>query len=115
MTRARNEKSLQIVFASDAKFAMPLAVAMCSAAENCDPRRDITFYVLQHNIGPHLRQRIEGSLARTGRSNAGVVWLDVPFDNLSQLKTMHHFNGMIYARLLIHRLIPQELERVLYL
>jgi len=115
MTRFVNQKSIRVVLAADSRFVMPLSVAMSSAALNCDPQRNITFYVLQHDIGTQLRQQVERSLASTGHTKHDVVWLDVSFANLDQFKTHGHFNAMTYARLLIPSLLPLDVEKVLYL
>jgi lipopolysaccharide biosynthesis glycosyltransferase len=108
-------KSLHVVLAADAKFAMPLSVAMCSIAVNCDRLRDITFYVLQHDIGPEIRERVEKPLMRRNSAGTRVLWLDVPFQKLSEFKTHGHLGPMTYARLVIPWVLPQEVERVLYL
>jgi lipopolysaccharide biosynthesis glycosyltransferase len=113
MNALDHKRSLHVVLASDARFAMPLSVTMCSAALNCNARRDITFYVLQHGVGRELRERVERSLVRT--PNVRVVWLDVSFADLSEFKTHGHLNPMTYARLLIPWLIPTDVERVIYL
>lgn len=114
MVNAMN--SIQVVLASDANYAMPLAVAICSAAANCKRDCQLVFSVFQHGIGAGLREKVEISLRRTGFPDTRINWLDAPLERVVDLDTGHPWitsSGLV--RLLIPDLLPRELDKALYL
>ena len=116
MTPLYFTKPIQIVFAADANYAMPLAVAMCSAARSCDISHRIIFNVLYDNFDSDLKERVQVSLASTGRSNATINWIRTGTGSLAQLKIANSYlTPMIYARLLIPQVLGVEVSRALYL
>ena len=116
MSTLTEKNVIHVVFAADGKYAMPLAVAMCSAAANCDRKRRLVFSVIQSGIGPNLRAMVESSLERTGFPDIRINWLEAQVERVADLKIAHHYmNSMIYARLLIPELLPVNVEKALYL
>jgi lipopolysaccharide biosynthesis glycosyltransferase len=109
---------IHIVLSADAKYAMPLAVAISSAAANCDRKRRLAFYVIQSGINRDLRRKVEASLARTGFPNAWITWIDAPLDRIASFKLGHahrYTSSLTFARLLIPELLSAELKKALYL
>jgi lipopolysaccharide biosynthesis glycosyltransferase len=107
---------IQIVFAADANYAMPLSVAICSAARSCDASQRIIFTVLHDNFDSDLQRRVQASLASTGRSSATINWIQTAADSLSQLTIANgYLTQMTYARLLIPQVLGIDVSRALYL
>jgi lipopolysaccharide biosynthesis glycosyltransferase len=105
-----------VALASDARYAMPLTVAICSAAANCNKERRLIFYVIHDGITPSLQKKAETSLAATRFPNARIEWVSVAIDQFRDLKlSQSYFSRMIYARLLIPFVLPPVVEKVLYL
>lgn len=106
---------IHIVLASDANYAVPMAVAMCSAVANCDRSSRLEFHVIQSNIGAEMRRKIEYSLELAGSPQATIHWLEAS-PLLKELPIAHrNHTALIYARLLIPTLLPRQIEKALYL
>ena len=108
--------TIQVVLAADANYVMPLTVAMCSAAVNCDRNRRLVFNVFQQGIDSRLRKKVEDSLNRTSFPDARVNWLSAPLERVVGLDTGHpRITSSGLVRLLIPDLVPGKLEKTLYL
>jgi lipopolysaccharide biosynthesis glycosyltransferase len=107
---------IQVVLAADANYVIPLAVAISSVATNCDRKRGLVFYVIQSEIYRDLRIKVESSLERTGFPNARINWLDAPVERITGFKLAHrHTTCLTFARLVIHEMLPVEVEKAIYL
>lgn len=107
---------IHVVLAADQNYAMPLTVAICSAARSCDRTRQLVFNVIQNGISLDVRNKIESSLKKIGFVNAQINWLAVPLERFEGLKIAQtYITPMTYARLLVPDILPVELEKVLYL
>lgn len=107
---------IHIALASDANYAMPLAVAVCSVACNCDRSRGLVFHIVQSGILPHLRNKVESSLAKVGFPDARIEWIDAPIDLIADLQLpVPYWSCLTYAKLLLPNLLPADLGKVLYL
>lgn len=116
MTSPASLSAIDVVFASDANYVMPLAVAMSSTAVNVAPHRPLRFHVLQSGIGPELRAKVARSVERATSRNAEIHWLDVPMHRIAGLKVNHaHLSALTFARLLIPELLPANVDKALYL
>lgn len=110
------DSAIHVVFAADANYAAPLAVAMVSAAVNCDPQRNLVFHVLQSGITGALRDRVENSLAMAQRPNAGINWLEAPVKKIENFPVAHRYTtALTFARLLLPEIMPPEITRLIYL
>jgi len=95
---------------------MPLTVALCSAASNCNRSRSLVFYVVHSGIQSHVQGRVESSLAKVGFPDARIKWIVAPFDLIYDLKlTKPYLSALTYAKLLLPHLIPDDVSKVLYL
>jgi len=111
----RVDDAIQVAFAADANYVMPLTVAICSAALNCNRQRRLEFSVIEKGIGPDLRTKVESSLARTGFPHASIRWLQAG-DQIGNLKIAHHYlTSLTYGKLLIPTLLSEEVEKAIYL
>jgi lipopolysaccharide biosynthesis glycosyltransferase len=115
MPSLNSAEVIHIVLASDANYAMPMAVAICSAAASCDRASRLQFHVIQSRISPELRRKIEFSLELTGAPRARICWVEAGA-LLKEFPIIHrNHTELIYARLLIPNLLPQQIEKALYL
>jgi lipopolysaccharide biosynthesis glycosyltransferase len=116
MIHPNGKDRIHVAFAADANYAVPLAVAICSIAMNCNSKRGLVFHVIQSAIGQELREKIERSLAQTGFRDARINWLDAPLERLAEFDLAHPWTtSLTFARLLTPELLPAEVERALYL
>lgn len=116
MSAPKDKNIIHVVFAADANYAMPLAVAICSTANNCDRKRKIVFHVIQSGIGQELRAKVERSLECAQFPDAQIIWLDAPLDRIRNFKLGHRYTTVLtFARLLIAELLPQQVRKTLYL
>ena len=116
MSAPTGKNVIHVVLAADANYAMPLAVAICSTAINCDKDRTLMFHILQNGIGQELREKVERSLDRTGFPEAIVNWIDAPMERVVDFKLASRWTtSLTFTRLLIQELLPIEVEKALYL
>lgn len=110
------ENQINVVFAADANYAMPLAVALSSVALSCKRTRALRFYVLQHEFTEQLREKVEKSLENVGFPDARIEWLDAPIDRISNFKLAHKYTTpLTFARLVLTDLLPRDTLKVIYL
>src|SRR5262249_54112267 len=101
-----------VVLAADENFAIPLAVTVRSAIENLAADRRLRVFVLDGGIRPATRQRLEASWP-AGRFE--ITWVAVDASALQGLPASGHINLVSYYRILIPRVLPQSITRVIYL
>lgn len=111
-----NRNAVHVVLAADNNYSMPLTVPICSAAVNCERARPIVFHVFQNEITPSNRRRVEMSLARVGRENVTINWLDAPVSSFWDLEVTHGWiTSLTFVRLLVADLLPEDIEKAIYL
>jgi lipopolysaccharide biosynthesis glycosyltransferase len=109
-------KAIHVALAADVNYAMPLSIAICSAAANCDKRRRLVFYVIENGMDDGLKARVESSLKRSDFPSARIQWLPIELDRIADLKIVNpHLSPLAYARLLIPFLLPSWVGKALYL
>lgn len=91
---------------------MPLAVMLASAVENLDANRRISVFVLDGGLTKASTERIL-SLGTSERASVEVLRPDLRV--LEELPVSGHVSACTYLRLLIPRVLPESLERVIYL
>lgn len=107
---------IQVAFACDRNYVMPLTVALCSAAANCDRARSLVFNIFQNGISPSVREKVEGSLRRIEFPDAYINWLEAPIEHVASFKMVKEWlTPSAFVRLLIPDLLPIDIEKVLYL
>ena len=101
-----------VVLAADEQFAMPLATTVRSALDNLSAMCTLRLFIIDGGISPATRAKVEQSWP-AGRYS--VEW--VPFDAavLADVPLSGHINRMTYARIVLPRLLPAEVERAIYL
>lgn len=101
-----------IVFASDAAFVMPLATALRSVVDGNESAWPLEFYVLSNGITADARRKIFDSLPA---ASAYIHWEPVELKQFREFSTLGHVSRMTFARLLIPRVIPASVSKVMYL
>ena len=119
MFSAREKDSLNLVFAADDNYAMPLAVAIRSALERLHGTAPRVF-ILDIGMSGYNRRRVLTSW--TGLS-IQPVWIPLAEAHLRQLSRLpassfsgtQHISHSAYARLMLGELMPRDIHRVIYL
>jgi lipopolysaccharide biosynthesis glycosyltransferase len=109
----RSERDPVVVLAADEAFAMPLAVTIRSALEHLGKDRTLQIYVLDGGITPATKERIVRSWQFPGRYS--LHWVSVDESALNGLEVSGHVSIAAYFRMLMPRILPAEVRRVLYL
>ena len=108
-------KELHIVYASDDRFAEILGVSLVSLYENNKDMKQIHVYILDSKISNENKEKIESVSKQYGRSV--IQWL--PAKDISEELQMDVAvdRGSLsqYARLFVSSILPDDLDRVLYL
>lgn len=109
---SRNE--LNVLFSSDNHYAQHLGAAMQSLLENNQDFTVIRIYVIDNEISDLSKEKIY-DIARKF-SNSAVFW--IPFKKWKsqlQLNMTWIISISSYARLFVAEMIPDEIDRILYL
>jgi len=106
MTRVR------VAFVTDANYAMPTAVAVRSLIENASRPEDLEIVVFCHDVPTEIRQRLLESW-RPGEINVALA--DIDLDSFEGFPAREYFTVAVYARLIYHRLLPNDWDRVISL
>jgi lipopolysaccharide biosynthesis glycosyltransferase len=104
--------SVPIVFACDAGYAMQLATALRSLIETTRSQLPLDIYVLTDSFQEHIKSKVLGSLPE---GSVSLRWITVDLAAFAQFSTLSHITKVTYARLLIPDILPECVERILYL
>ncbi|MGR9173781.1 glycosyltransferase family 8 protein [Rhizobium sp. KDH_Rht_773_N] len=102
-----------IVFAVDAAYAVPLATALRSVAENNRDAWPLDIHVIHEGIGEETKRRIFDSLP----ANSTVIqWHPIgTLSFASGFSTRPGVSKMTFARILLPQFLPESCNRALYL
>jgi lipopolysaccharide biosynthesis glycosyltransferase len=107
---------LHVAAACDESYAMPLAVMISSLAANLSMSRSACVHVLQRHLPTSLRTKVEESVHR---DTVRINWIDIDANRLPSLEnTLRSFDTVTlesYYRLLLPDVLPQDLDKVIYL
>ena len=105
--------AIEIVCAADERFAMPLAVTICSAAANCS--RPVRVFVLNTDLSDKSKQNIESACAKSVNPPM-VEWVDADRNYMrDQPVGLQHLSQATYLRLAMGRMLPAQVNRAIYL
>lgn len=106
---------LYVVYASDDKFAEILGISLTSLYENNKDMEQIHVYVLDSKIFEEHKKRLESVSTRYERNN--IQWIQARniSEELSMEISVDRGSLSHYARLFVSSVLPQNLDRVLYL
>ncbi|ALB48766.2 glycosyltransferase family 8 protein [Clostridium beijerinckii NRRL B-598] len=111
----RRENSMHIVYASDDNFAEIMGVSIVSLFENNKDMEEIVIYILDSGINDKNKKRIESVFQKYNRCNP--LWITATNINVVLGMKVNQDRGSLsqFARLFVSRVLPKELDRVLYL
>lgn len=105
---------MNIVYTLNDKFVPQVAAGICSVCENNMDFENINFYVISKEITEKNKQLLT-KLVQTYKRNISIIelgdikeYIDFEFDTTG-------WNSIVLARLVIDKLLPKEIEKVLYL
>ncbi|HEX3776566.1 MAG TPA: glycosyltransferase family 8 protein [Polyangiaceae bacterium] len=101
-----------VVLAADDGYARALATAGRSLIANLGADRRLCLSVLDMGFSPENRQKLMSSF---GHKRVRVNWVDSARELVAGLPTRAWFSTAAYARFLIPELLPESVERALYL
>jgi lipopolysaccharide biosynthesis glycosyltransferase len=104
--------AISLALASDESFAIPLAVTVRSIIASHTAPNPLEFFILDLGIAPDTRRRLECSWAAPGVS---LQFIRADAAHLEHLPVWGRMRFGTYMRLLMGRLLPAPLERVIWL
>lgn len=107
-----NSEPITVVSASDDNYAMPLAVTIRSVIDYLSRDRQLHVCILDGGLTNRSKQRL---LQSWRSANVTVRWLEPPIAQITDLKTENHLNLVTYLRLFMPQLLPQTLNRAIFL
>lgn len=106
-----NEK-INLVFACDSNYAQHATVAMMSILKNtADPTR-IVFYLLDDQIDAAVKAKIQESIEQ---AHAAIHFCEVDASRFAAFFVSGQLSRAAYFRLEMGRLLPDPVEKVIYL
>ncbi len=105
---------MNILYTFNDKFVPQVGASICSVCENNKEIEEIHFYLLTYQLEDKNKQLLDDSISNYNRSVTFISlanlnsYFDFDFDTLG-------WNPVILARLLIANLLPEEVDRILYL
>ncbi|HMO13143.1 MAG TPA: glycosyltransferase family 8 protein [Pirellulaceae bacterium] len=103
---------ISVVCAADDAYAMPLAVTLRSLGDHLSPTTFARVFVLDGGISELNWMAIKESLAGLPLDVTSVV---PERDRVNSLPTSHHITHTAYFRLLTADLLPDDIDKVIYL
>jgi len=101
-----------IACSSDENYAMPLAVMLTSLVINLRKYKKTHIFILESGITPDSKQKILRSVVRDG---VDVQFIIADASLLSGMKVIGHVSSAAYLRFLIGDILPQDLNKIIYL
>lgn len=109
-----NRNELNVLFSSDDHYAQHLGAAIQSLLENNQDFTAIRIYVIDNQISDLSKEKLCNIVRKF--SNGSVFW--IPFEKWKsqlQLNMTWSISISAYARLFVAEIIPDEIDRILYL
>lgn len=112
---ASTDSTLSVVYAADDNFAEILGISLMSLYDKCCSMQDIMVYIMDSGISAQNKDRICEVCAMYKREPP--IWLPAKdiSQELSMKVTIDRGSLSQYARLFVSSILPNDLERVLYL
>ena len=107
-----NDAQIHIVFASDDRYAQHAAVAMASVLEHAEHPEKVDFFLLSDGVSEKNAEKFR-TTAKSRKSKAFVI--PVTGDTFSGLYISAQLSRAAYMRLAVAELLPQDVDRIIYL
>jgi lipopolysaccharide biosynthesis glycosyltransferase len=106
-----NSQSLAVAVAGDDAYAAPMAVTVRSLLDTLAPAWRLELFVVDGGLCTDNRRR----LAESWGDDARVHWIVPDVGRVARLPVSDHASTSAYLRLLLPKLLPDAIDRVLYL
>jgi lipopolysaccharide biosynthesis glycosyltransferase len=106
----RDNQRIAVAGATDAHYAMPLAVMLCSVGHNVGPGVAVDAYIVDDGVSATNRAKVDASLP----PNVHLHWVDLQ-GGLEGLPTWGRMPLTTYRKLTVAEWTPPELDRVIWL
>jgi lipopolysaccharide biosynthesis glycosyltransferase len=103
---------MHIVLASDNNYAQHLGVTLLSILENAKNPENISIHILEIEINKEAREKIK-SIAN--KYQAHLEFYSIDKNILSSFPALGHLSIATYLRLFIPQLLPNHIDKVIYL
>lgn len=103
---------MKVVCASDDNYCMPLAVTIRSLCEKLGDTGLLEIYVLDGGISGRNKKRLVDSWSEF---SIDLKWIPVAAEDVPQVEETAHVTHCSYFRMLIPELLPENVEKVLYI
>jgi lipopolysaccharide biosynthesis glycosyltransferase len=104
--------SIELVYAIDPCFVMPLAVAVRSLLDHCTGDWKVNVYVISDPLSEKTKQK----LLRSWNSDRlyKVAWISANRKRIKRLVSVGHLAKSTYYRLMIGELLPNTIQKAIY-
>ena len=105
---------MNIVYTLNDKFVPQVAAGICSVCENNTDFENITFYIISKEITDENKEKLTKLVKKYNRKieiiELGDIkkYIDFEFDTTG-------WNSIVLARLVIDKLLPETIDKILYL
>lgn len=104
---------MNVVWSSDENYAQHLAVSMLSLLDSNRTETELNCYIISNNITDSSRMELDRLAAGFNRR---IHWIDFePFKQRLELNMSWPISISSYARLFLQEMLPNDVDRVLYL
>jgi lipopolysaccharide biosynthesis glycosyltransferase len=108
----QNSDTLVVVFGTNERYAMPLAVTLASIFEHVTGPVEV--YIISTGLSEHTKARLTRA-ANSGSRSPRVSFVPVGAELLGSFPLFGHISSDALLRLFIADLLPQSIEKALYL
>lgn len=109
-----NRNELNVLFSSDDHYAQHLGAAMQSLLENNQDFTVIRIYIIDNQISDLSKEKLCDIVRKF--SNGAIFWISFEkWESKLQLNLTWSISISAYARLFVAEMIPDEIDRILYL
>ena len=108
----KNIGKINIVLASDNNYIQHLGVTLISILENSKKTTKIAFYILEDGINDENKKKLKSISEKYG---ANIIFCYINKSLTINFPEMGHLSRATYFRLFIPWIIPQEIQKIIYL
>ena len=105
---------LVLVLGADGHFAIPLAVTLCSLLDHLEYPDPVWIFLIDGGLSAIARRKIERVVQR-GPDNVHLRWIDADQRRLRGLRAFGHVSTATYFSLVIPEVLPDWVEKAIYL
>ena len=105
-------KHINIVLASDDNYAQHVAVVAVSILKNTKIPEKVRFFILSDKISAAKAKLIKKTVEKF---HAQIEFIEIDNDKLANIYLSGHISRAAYFRLMIADLVPEAVEKIIYL